>query len=157
MSYCLLLGARRELSFRARWVPLADMYTFLGWLALGADCERGSGLKPGPGVAGTNAGLPAAPPAIGGSPPVAGPFCAIASVVPATSSAATIVRHFGVVIIIPPKLESHPQVRTPLSSRSFQHEFGAALALFWPPAIFGAASIRFRRASPTKCSGSTGN
>ena len=101
MPYCLLLGASRELSFRVWWVPLADMYTFLGWFALGADCKRGSGLKPGPGFAGMKAGLPAAPPATGGSPPVAGPFCAIASVLPPISSAATI-RLFGIVIIIPP-------------------------------------------------------
>jgi Short C-terminal domain len=73
-------------------------------LVAGAPDWRGApGITPGPGGPGT-AGLPAAPPAIGGSPPVAGPFCAIASVVPATSSAATIVRLFGVVIIIPPSL-----------------------------------------------------
>jgi hypothetical protein len=91
------------------------MYTFLGWLALGADCKRGSGLKPGPGFAGINAGLPAAPPATGGSPPVAGPFCAIANVLPPTSSAAMI-RLFGIVIIIPPTAEVAPGAGTPLSS-----------------------------------------
>ena len=88
-------------------MPLADIYTFLGWLPLGADCKRGSGLKPGPGFAGINAGLPAAPPATGGSPPVAGPFCAIANVLPPTSSAAMI-RLFGIVIIIPPTAEVEP-------------------------------------------------
>src|SRR4029077_11893507 len=43
---------------------------------------------------------PLAPPATGLSPPVAGPFCAIASEVPPARSAATIVRVFRVVIIM---------------------------------------------------------
>src|SRR5437016_3520952 len=72
-----------------------------------ADWRGAPGIMPGPGGPST-AGLPAAPPATGGSPPVGRPFCASASEVPATSSAATIVRLFGVVIIIPPSFESHP-------------------------------------------------
>ena len=44
------------------------------------------------------AGLLAAPPATGAWPPVAGPFCAIASEVPPAKSAATTVRVFKVVM-----------------------------------------------------------
>jgi hypothetical protein len=44
------------------------------------------------------AALPAAPPAIGGWPPVAGPFCATANEAPPTSSAPTTIRFSRVVI-----------------------------------------------------------
>jgi hypothetical protein len=51
--------------------------------------------------------LPAAVPA-GGWPPVAGPFCAIASEVPAMRIVAIIITFFRVVIVHPSKLLEPP-------------------------------------------------
>jgi len=55
------------------------------------------------------------PPDTGGWAPVAGPFCAIANEEPATSTAATIIRFFWVVITRPLMLEPPLQVRTPFT------------------------------------------
>jgi hypothetical protein len=63
----------------------AYMYVLLRWCTRGAeDCL-------------SRMGLPFAPPATGGSPPVGGPFCAIARTVPPARNAATIVKVFRVV------------------------------------------------------------
>src|SRR6516225_8223474 len=58
-----------------------------------------------------HAGLPAAPPATGGSPPVGRPFCAIASEVPPAKSAATIVRVFKVLMFVLPNATPLTHVR----------------------------------------------
>src|SRR5215831_10090245 len=97
------------------------MYVLL-WCTL---CTRGAAVPTYPGCAmyagpmpGTeavfsepHAGLPAAPPATGGSPPVAGPFCAIASEVPPAKSAATIARVFKVVMFVLPNATPLTHVR----------------------------------------------
>ena len=54
-----------------------------------------------------------APPAAGGSPPVGRPFCAIASEVPPTSSAATVALFRMVMVILQNAYAyTHPEVKT---------------------------------------------
>jgi hypothetical protein len=79
------------------WLPRcggAYMYV-VRWCTL---CTRGAAASaPYPE---SNIGLPPAPPATGGSPPVAGPFCARANEFPPARSEATIARLFRKFMII---------------------------------------------------------
>jgi hypothetical protein len=93
------------------------MYMVLWWCVLtrgAADCL-------------SRMGLPYAPPATGGWPPVGRPFCASASEVPpASNTATTIVRVFKVVMFILPKHDAltrtcNENVSASVSFTALQH------------------------------------